>query len=103
MVLSLITMSDTMGAEGRATGAICYNYLSNIPAALDAANKKKLQCELAALVNLSESFPAINAAGFFAIDYKLVLGFFGSIISYVIIIIQIKKQWTVIICNTVLT
>lgn len=81
-----------MGAEGRATGAICYNYLTNMPAALDVVNKNRLQCELIALINLSESFPAISAGGLFAIDYKLVLGFFGSIISYVIIIIQIKKQ-----------
>lgn len=87
VVLSLVVACHKMWSEGQATADICYNHLNNID-----DNNVKLRWELIELAKLAETFPPISAYGFFDINRQLILGFFGSIISYIIIIIQIKKQ-----------
>lgn len=39
----------------------------------------------------SQRCPSFSAAGFFKVDYSMLLALFGSVTSYVIVVIQFNK------------
>lgn len=73
--------------EARYTADIIYTLLSEIPPSL-----RNLREELISFAHqATNNCPYFTAAGFFEINYQLLLGFAATITSYVIIILQINK------------
>nr|WKF45111.1 gustatory receptor 3 [Podabrus annulatus] len=74
---------------GRKIGDVCLNALTNLPYSSENERIKEELNFLNCLVN--QKSPTFSAAGFFSINYTLLLSIIGSITSYVIVLIQFNK------------
>lgn len=88
-MIAITTSCNMALEEALRTPGICYHLLANHS---KVAKDMKVRGELILLAQQSTSrCPSFSAGGFFDVDFKLLLGLFGSITSYVIIIIQVNK------------
>lgn len=76
-------------SESHRTADICYSILSNTPGDIfddDVREELLLLAQQA-----THRSPSFSAAGFFTIDYSLLLGLFATVTSYAILIVQVNK------------
>ncbi|KAF2893220.1 hypothetical protein ILUMI_12954 [Ignelater luminosus] len=83
---------DSATKEAQRTAEICYKLLLSLPAMPEKSQDRALREQLYLLAQLSsQRCPGFSAAGFFRVDYSMLLALFGSVTSYVIVVIQFNK------------
>lgn len=81
-----------MTNEAKKTGGICFSMLLMLDVIPENAQDTALRNELILLNQMAiHGCPIFTAAGFFSIDYSLILAIFGSVTSYMIVLIQFNK------------